>query len=130
MKKQYSNFQDINGVELRTFDKVLVRETSKDYWQPALIEFIVRKEEGGTYYYTLAESKAYTQCLKYEGQEYLAGKRNDPSNKCPNCDCPHYEALLDEATSQWQAICHKCGSRGPGYDSPIDAEIYGFRKEV
>lgn len=130
MKKHYSNFLDIEGMELSTFDKVLVRETSKDYWQPAFIEFTIPREEGGTYYYTLSESKAYTQCLKYEGYEYLAGKRNDPSNRCPNCSCRQYQVFLNEETSQWQAICHKCGCRGPNYDGPIDAEVYGFRKEM
>ena len=54
-------------VELKPFDKVLVRDSKSDYWRATLFSHI---NENGCYYCVWA---GWTYCIPYEGNESLLG---------------------------------------------------------
>lgn len=54
-------------VELKPFDKVLVRDSKSDYWRATLFSHI---NENGCYYCIWA---GWTYCIPYEGNEHLLG---------------------------------------------------------
>ena len=54
-------------VELKPFDKVLVRDSKSDYWRATLFSHI---NENGCYYCVWA---SWTYCIPYEGNEHLLG---------------------------------------------------------
>lgn len=58
-------------VELKPFDKVLVRDTKSDYWRATLFSHI---NENGCYYCMWA---GWTYCIPYEGNESLLGTTKD-----------------------------------------------------
>lgn len=59
-------------VELKPFDKVLVRDFNKETWE---ISFFGFKEEND---YVCINGKPWYQCLLYEGNEHLLGTTKDP----------------------------------------------------
>lgn len=59
-------------VELKPFDKVLVRDSKSDYWRATLFSHIT---ENGCYYCVWA---SWTYCIPYEGNEHLLGTKNNP----------------------------------------------------
>lgn len=58
-------------VELKPFDKVLVRDSKSDYWRATLFSHI---NENGCYYCVWA---GWTYCIPYEGNEHLLGTNKD-----------------------------------------------------
>ena len=54
-------------IELKPFDKVLVRDSKSDYWRATLFSHI---NENGCYYCMWA---GWTYCIPYEGNESLLG---------------------------------------------------------
>lgn len=58
-------------VELKPFDKVLVRDSKSDYWRATLFSHI---NENGCYYCMWA---GWTYCIPYEGNESLLGTTKD-----------------------------------------------------
>ena len=58
-------------VELKPFDKVLVRDSKSDYWRATLFSHI---NEKGCYYCVWA---SWTYCIPYEGNEHLLGTNKD-----------------------------------------------------
>lgn len=62
--------------ELKPFDRVLVRDTDTDIWQPAIF---VWKENGSSYRVIASEDRLYWRCVPYEGNEDICG-----TNKSPN----------------------------------------------
>ena len=77
-------FQDENAYEisnekfdiltLKPFDKVLVRNTNKDYWMISMFGYIGNYDK--QYFMCIANSSFY-QCIPYEGNEHLLGTTND-----------------------------------------------------
>lgn len=59
-------------VELKPFDKVLVRDSKSDYWRATLFSHV---NENGCYYCVWA---SWTYCIPYEGNEHLLGTKNNP----------------------------------------------------
>ena len=59
-------------VELKPFDKVLVRDFNKETWK---ISFFGFKAEND---YVCINGKHWYQCLLYEGNEHLLGTTKDP----------------------------------------------------
>lgn len=58
-------------VELKPFDKVLVRDSKSDYWRATLFSHV---NENGCYYCVWA---IWTYCIPYEGNEHLLGTNKD-----------------------------------------------------
>lgn len=58
-------------VELKPFDKVLVRDSKSDYWRATLFSHV---NENGCYYCVWA---GWTYCIPYEGNEHLLGTNKD-----------------------------------------------------
>lgn len=58
-------------IELKPFDKVLVRDSKSDYWRATLFSHI---NENGCYYCVWA---SWTYCIPYEGNEHLLGTNKD-----------------------------------------------------
>ena len=58
-------------VELKPFDKVLVRDSKSDYWRATLFSHI---DKNGCYYCVWA---GWTYCIPYEGNEHLLGTNKD-----------------------------------------------------
>lgn len=58
-------------IELKPFDKVLVRDSKSDYWRATLFSHI---NEKGCYYCVWA---SWTYCIPYEGNEHLLGTNKD-----------------------------------------------------
>lgn len=58
-------------VELKPFDKVLVRDSKSDYWRATLFSHV---NENGCYYCVWA---SWTYCIPYEGNEHLLGTNKD-----------------------------------------------------
>ena len=58
-------------VELKPFDKVLVRDSKSDYWRATLFSHI---NENGCYYCVWA---SWNYCIPYEGNESLLGTNKD-----------------------------------------------------
>lgn len=58
-------------VELKPFDKVLVRDSKSDYWRATLFSHI---NENGCYCYMWA---SWSYCIPYEGNESLLGTTKD-----------------------------------------------------
>lgn len=56
-------------VELKPFDKVLVRDNKSDYWRASLFSHIGKDKE----YYCVWAS--WTYCIPYEGNEHLLGTK-------------------------------------------------------
>ena len=69
-KKQIEDSK--SKVELKPFDKVLVRDSKSDYWRATLFSHI---NENGCYYCVWA---GWTYCIPYEGNEHLLGTKNNP----------------------------------------------------
>lgn len=66
------SFFDFN--QLKTFDRVLVRQGTHDVWRPAF--FHSYRPEARYYPFCTISSQGgylYTQCVPYEGNEYLMG---------------------------------------------------------
>lgn len=59
-------------VELKPFDKVLVRYSKSDKWQANLYGY---KSSDGLYYCVYA---SWNYCIPYEGNEHLLGTKNNP----------------------------------------------------
>ena len=68
-KKQIEDSK--SKVELKPFDKVLVRDSKSDYWRATLFSHI---NENGCYYCIWA---GWTYCIPYEGNESLLGTNKD-----------------------------------------------------
>ena len=66
------SFFDFN--QLKTFDRVLVRQGSHDVWHPAFFQ-LYRPEARYYPFDTISNQGGYsfTQCVPYEGNEYLMG---------------------------------------------------------
>ena len=58
-------------VELKPFDKVLVRDSKSDYWRATLFSHI---DKNGCYYCVWA---SWNYCIPYEGNESLLGTNKD-----------------------------------------------------
>ena len=58
-------------IELKPFDKVLVRDSKSDYWRATLFSHI---DKNGCYYCVWA---SWTYCIPYEGNESLLGTTKD-----------------------------------------------------
>ena len=58
---------------LKPFDKVLVRNTNKDYWMISMFGYISKGDK--QYFMCIAKSGFY-QCIPYEGNEHLLGTTN------------------------------------------------------
>lgn len=63
---------DINT--LKPFDKVLVRNTNKDYWKISMFGYI---SKGDTQYFMCIANSGFYQCIPYEGNEHLLGTTDD-----------------------------------------------------
>ena len=61
---------------LKPFDKVLVRNTNKDYWRINMFGYI---SKGDKQYFMCTANSGFYQCIPYEGNEHLLGTSN-------NCD--------------------------------------------
>ena len=77
--KQWNNekkcIEDIKEeCELNPFQKVLVRQTDIGVWKANTYSHFI---DGSTYKYICIES-SYTQCIPFEGNEYLLGTTNKP----------------------------------------------------
>ena len=68
-KKQIEDSK--SKVELKPFDKVLVRDSKSDYWRATLFSHI---NENGCYYCVWA---GWIYCIPYEGNEHLLGTNKD-----------------------------------------------------
>ena len=68
-KKQIIDLK--SKVELKPFDKVLVRDSKSDYWRATLFSHV---NENGCYYCVWA---GWTYCIPYEGNEHLLGTNKD-----------------------------------------------------
>lgn len=65
--------------QFKTFDKVLVRDSDSERWQPAF--FSVFKEGDSEYKFSIIYLDVpafYRQCIPYEGNEHLLGTTNKP----------------------------------------------------
>lgn len=65
--------------QFKTFDKVLVRDSDSERWQPAF--FSVFKEGDSEYKFGIIYLDVpafYRQCIPYEGNEHLLGTTNKP----------------------------------------------------
>ena len=69
-------FFDFN--QLKTFDKVLVRHSRFNVWQPAFFNSY-RPEFRYSPFYTISNQGGFSfaQCVPYEGNEYLTGTIQD-----------------------------------------------------
>ena len=72
MKEKTQSFFDFN--QLKTFDKVLVRHSKLNVWQPAFFHSY-RPEVIYSPFYTILNQGgcSFAQCVPYEGNEYLMG---------------------------------------------------------
>ena len=68
-KKQIEDSK--SKVELKPFDKVLVRDSKSDYWRATLFSHI---DKNGCYYCVWA---SWNYCIPYEGNESLLGTNKD-----------------------------------------------------
>ena len=64
---------------LKPFDKVLVRDSNTDYWKCAFYEQYLPSNLPKQYpYRTINRSEGFSQCIPYEGNEYLLGTDKKP----------------------------------------------------
>ena len=62
-------------VELKPFDKVLVKDNPYGSWEPAL--FWKKVDVKDLHPYMIIGGKRYRYCEPYEGNEHLLGKTNN-----------------------------------------------------
>lgn len=58
-------------VELKPFDKVLIRDINAERWKASFFSY---KEES---HYVSIEGRCWNQCIPYEGNEHLLGTTED-----------------------------------------------------
>ena len=63
-----------NEPQFKPFDKVLVRNSKIEIWQPRLYEMY----SGGTEKHYCQDGQGYLQCIHYEGNEHLVGTTDKP----------------------------------------------------
>lgn len=60
--------------EFKPFDKVLMRDDDRELWKP----FLFSNYTVGYYKFQSIGGSKYSQCIPYEGNEYLCGTTNKP----------------------------------------------------